>query len=76
MSAMGKCSLMVSVSLRLMQVFSCSWKRFYIRVLLVACALTEGREISIECCHLSFSIYDLMFAYEGDLWSDVRCSRL
>jgi len=44
MSAMGKCSLLVSVSLRLMQVFSCLWKRFYTCVVLVACSLTEGGE--------------------------------
>jgi len=34
------------------------------------------RDIRIECWHLSFSIYDLMFAYEVELWADVRCSRL
>jgi hypothetical protein len=75
MSAMGKCSLMVSVSLRFMQGFNCSWKHFYTRVFLIVCSLTERREreIRIECCYLSFSIYDLMFAYEGEFCSDVHC---
>ena len=68
MSAVDRCSLLVSLSLRFMQLFSCSWECFYPRAFfLVACSLTEERErereIRRECWHLSLSIYDLMFAY-------------
>ena len=30
----------------------------------MACSLTEGREVRMECWHRSLSICDLMFAYE------------
>ena len=52
MSTMGKCSLIISVSLRFMQVFSCSWKCFYTRVSFFFSSMFFDRgetEIRIEC---------------------------
>ena len=70
-SAMDSCSLIVSVSLRFTQVYICSRKCIYTRVLFLPTVarflnrLVRERDKSIECWHLSFSIYDWIFSFTG-----------
>ena len=58
MSAMDSCSLIVSVPLRFVQVYSCSWKCFYIRVFsTVACFFERGAKRDKDRLLTSFSFH-------------------